>query len=205
MIRNIVFDLGNVLISFKPSDYLEKIQYPEEIRNTILTDIFGSNEWLRLDNGDISTEEAINAISEKSTLKKALITRIFNTRTEIFHPIRNNIKILPELKKGGFKLYYLSNFPVDIYDDVKNANSFFKFFDGGIISAEINISKPDIRIFRVFLEKFNLKPEECLYLDDIEKNVKSAVSAGMTGFTTFGSLDISNELFNILDHTSNKL
>jgi putative hydrolase of the HAD superfamily len=205
MIRNIVFDLGNVLISFKPSEYLEKSQFPHEIRNIILTDIFGSNEWLSLDNGDISTEEAIYSISKKSTLKKALIARIFNTRTEIFHPIGNNIKILPELKKRGFKLYYISNFPADIYDDVKNAYPFFEFFDGGIISAEIKMSKPDIRIFNVFLEKFNLKPEECLYLDDIDKNVKSAVTAGMTGFVTFGSSDISNELYKILDHNSDKL
>ncbi len=200
MIRNIVFDLGNVLISFRPSEYLEKKQYPAKIRNTILSDIFGSIEWLMLDNGDISTIEAINAISKKSTLKKALIIHIFNTWTEIFYPIRSNIKVLPELKKGGFKLYYISNFPADNYNDVKNAYPFFKFFDGGIISAEVNISKPDVRIFRVFLEKFNLIPEECLFLDDNEKNVISAVSTGMKGFTTFGSLDISDNLNELLDH-----
>lgn len=205
MIRNIVFDLGNVLISFKPSEYLVKKNYPEKIRNTILTDIFGSIEWLRLDNGDITTEEAINSISEKSTLEKPEITRIFNTRTEIFYPIDNNIKILPELKERGFKLYYLSNFPADIYNDVKNAYSLFKFFDGGIVSGTVNISKPDIRIFHIFLEKFKLNPEECLYIDDTEKNVKSAVMTGMTGFTTFGSVDISDELNRLLDYNPGRL
>jgi FMN phosphatase YigB (HAD superfamily) len=194
MIRNIVFDLGNVLISFKPSEFLEKNNYPEIKRNIILTDIFCSNEWLLLDNGDISTEDAINAICENSALKRAEIARIFNSRTEIFYPIRNNIKILPELKERGFKLYYISNFPIDIYDDVKNAYPFFEIFDGGIISAEVNLSKPDIRIFKVFLEKFRLNSEECLYLDDIEKNVNSAVLTGMKGFTTHGSTDISEEL-----------
>jgi FMN phosphatase YigB (HAD superfamily) len=194
MIRNIVFDLGNVLISFKPVEFLEKNNYPETIRNTILTDIFGSNEWLLLDNGDISTEDAINAISEKSALKRAEIARIFDSRTEIFYPIGNNIKILPELKERGFRLYYISNFPIDIYGDVKNAYPFFKIFDGGIISAEVNLSKPDIRIFRVFLEKFRLNPLECLYLDDIEKNVNSAVLTGMNGLITYGSTDISEEL-----------
>ncbi len=205
MIRNIVFDLGNVLISFRPSEYLENKDYPEKTRNIILTDIFGSNEWLSLDNGDISTKDAINAISKKSTLKRAEITRIFNTRTEIFHPIWNNIKVLPELKERGFKLYYISNFPADIYDEVKNAYSFFKFFEGGIISAEVKILKPNVRIFRVFLEKFNLVPEECLYIDDIEKNVKSAVITGMKGYTTFGSSDIYDKLNILLDHSPVKL
>jgi FMN phosphatase YigB (HAD superfamily) len=55
MIKNIIFDLGNVLISFKPAEYFEKNKYPENIKNTILSDIFGSNEWLMLDNGEITT------------------------------------------------------------------------------------------------------------------------------------------------------
>jgi len=200
MIRNIVFDLGNVLISFKPSEYLEKKQIPEEIRETILTDIFRSKEWLRLDNGDISTEEAIDSISRNSTLEKAEIMRIFNSRTEIFYPMGDNIKILPELIKRGFKLYFISNFPGDIYEDVKNSYPFFKLFDGGIISAEVNLSKPDVRIFRFFLEKFRLEPGECLYIDDIEQNVQSAIFSGMRGLVTSGSSDIGKQVDDLLDH-----
>ena len=55
MIKNIVFDLGNVLISFKPSEYFDNKNYPETVKAKILSDIFGSKEWLRLDNGDITT------------------------------------------------------------------------------------------------------------------------------------------------------
>jgi len=194
MIRNIVFDLGNVLISFKPAEYLEKNNYPEELKKIVLTDIFAIKEWLMLDNGDITAPEAIDSISSGSTLKKDQIERIFERRTEIFYSIEDNIKILPELKKRGFKLYYISNFPDDIYDDVKKAYPFFKLFDGGLISAEVKISKPDIRIFRIFFEKFNLIPGECLYIDDIEKNVISAISAGMQGYTTFGATDISKSV-----------
>ncbi len=205
MIRNIVFDLGNVLISFKPAEFLEKNGYPDDIRHRILSDIFGSFEWLKLDNGDISTEEAIKSISGRSTLEKPLIKRIFDTRTEIFYPVTGNIKILPELKERGFRLYYISNFPGDIYDEVKNANKFFDFFDGGIISAEVGVSKPDVEIFRVFLKKYDLIADECLYLDDIEKNVKAAASVGIRGFSTFGSTDISEQFYKMLDHYSRKL
>ncbi len=112
--------------------------------------------------------------------------------------------MLPELKEKGFSLYYISNFPADIYSEVKNAYSFFKFFEGGIISAEVNFSKPDIRIFRIFLDRFKLNPEECLYLDDLEKNVNSAVLTGMKGFTTYGSTDISGELNVLLNITPAK-
>ncbi|MCK7534840.1 MAG: hypothetical protein MZV63_29505 [Marinilabiliales bacterium] len=132
MIRNVIFDLGNVLISFRPSDYLEKNNYPENKRKVILADIFRSQEWLSLDNGDISREKAIESIAGRSSLSRQEIALIFDKRTDIMFPLADNVKILPELKKQGFKLYYLSNFPADIFPEVKRSYSFFKHFAGGL-------------------------------------------------------------------------
>jgi len=132
MIRNIVFDLGNVLISFRPSEYLIKKNYPENIRHTILSAVFNSPEWKMLDNGDITTREAIDAISLKSSLKREEIALVFSFRTDIMFPLDDNVRLLPGLKKQGFRLFYLSNFPLDIFDEIKNGYYFFKYFDGGI-------------------------------------------------------------------------
>jgi len=194
MIKNIVFDLGNVLISFRPAEYLEKNNYPNEIRKTILADIFGSQEWLLLDKGEISLKEAIERISGKSTLKREEIALIFKIRTDIMFPLADNTCILPELKKEGFRLYYLSNFPADIFAEIKNRNSFFEYFDGGIISADVKQSKPDEAIFRIFFEKFKISPEESFYIDDLDVNVQAALSVGMKGYCTFGSLNISDQV-----------
>ena len=194
MIKNIVFDLGNVLISFLPSEFLKKKNYPENIRLTILADIFGSSEWRMLDNGDITTWEAIDAISLKSTLKREEIALIFNFRTAIMFPLDDNVRLLPGLKKHGFKLFYLSNFPMDIFEEIKNGYYFFKYFDGGIISSEVKLSKPDIKIFKFLLKKYSLKPLESLYIDDVETNVRAAESAGMKGLVTYGVPDISDKL-----------
>lgn len=202
MIKNIIFDLGNVLISWMPGEYLKKKNYPENIRNTILNDVFGSREWAMLDNGDITTKEAIDAIVLNSTLKREEIALVFNLRTEIMYPLDNNVRLLPELKKQGFKLYFLSNFPLDIFEEVKNDYFFFRYFDGGIISAEVKLSKPDVRIFEFLLEKYSLDPAESLYIDDIENNVRSAETTGMTGFPTYGSQKITEELSQILDRTN---
>jgi epoxide hydrolase-like predicted phosphatase len=198
MIRNIVFDLGNVLISFLPSEYLEKSNYPPEIREVILSDIFRSMEWLMIDNGDLTTEEAIDLISQRSSLKREEIAIIFNKRSDIMFPLEKNVRLLPELKKQGFKLYYLSNFPLDIFDEIKNGYSFFRDFDDGIISAMVKCSKPDVRIFKILFKNFGIDPKESLYIDDIESNVKAAESLGMKGLVTFGSDDISEKLFSII-------
>jgi FMN phosphatase YigB (HAD superfamily) len=195
MIRNIVFDLGNVLISFRPSEYLEKNNYPPEKRNIILSDIFWSREWLLLDNGDLGTREAIDLIAKRSSLTRAEIALIFNKRTEIMFPLVNNVRLLPGLRKEGYRLYYLSNFPADIFEEVKRSYPLFKYFDGGIISANVRFSKPDPGIFRVLFEKYDLRAEECFFIDDNQENLIAAEKIGMTVFFTSGSTNISAGLF----------
>jgi epoxide hydrolase-like predicted phosphatase len=202
MIKNIVFDFGNVLISFKPSEFFDKKNYPENIKATILSDIFDSKEWGMLDKGVISTTEAIDAITSKSSLKKEEIAHIFNLRTEIIFPIDPNVRLLPELKKRGFGVYFLSNFPIDLFEEVKTGYYFFKYFDGGIISSEVKFSKPEKRIYEILLEKYSLIPEECLFIDDLEINVKAAESAGMIGLVTFGSQEISEGIEDALNLAS---
>ena len=202
MIKNIVFDLGNVLISFRPSEFFDKKGYPENIKATILADIFASKEWLRLDNGEINTKEAIEAISLKSSLKREEIAHIFNLRKELIFPLDENVRLLPDLKKRGFRLYFLSNFPMDLFEEVKTDYYFFRYFDGGIISAEAKVSKPDIEFYNILLKKYSLVPEECLYIDDLEINVLVAESLGMKGLFTFGSTVISKEIENALKTVS---
>jgi glucose-1-phosphatase len=194
MIKNLIFDLGNVLISFRPSEYLDKKNYPENIKAKILTEIFGSKEWIMLDNGIINTRQAIDSIAAYSSLKKEEIAHIFNLRTELLFPLDENVRLLPELKKQGFRLFFLSNFPLDLFEEVKTGYYFFKYFDGGVISAEAKVSKPDSRIYDILLKKYSLTPEECLYIDDIEINVKAGEAAGMKGLVTFGSPAISKEI-----------
>ena len=202
MIKNVIFDLGNVLISFKPAEYLDKNEYSEEYKVRILTDIFNACEWLQLDNGDITVKEAINRISARSSLTRDEIVHIFNIRTDLMFPLFENATLLPGLKKRGYSLFYLSNFPLDIFPEIKSENHFFKFFDGGIISAEARHSKPNIRIYEILLEKYSLIPEECLFIDDLESNVQAAESIGIKGLVTHGSHKIVREVNDALSITA---
>lgn len=194
MIKNIIFDLGNVLISFRPAEYLEKNNYPLSISDVILNDIFRSREWAMIDNGSITTDEAIEILSVKSSLKKPEIAEIFNLRTNIMFPLEKNARLLPVLKKQNLRIFYLSNFPMDIFGEIKKSFQFFTYFDGGIISAEVKCSKPDPNIYRILSEIYKLKPDECLFIDDYEGNTRAAENLGMKVFYTAGSTDIRNDL-----------
>ena len=199
MIKNIIFDLGNVLLSWKPGEFFEKSGYDYKTIDLIMNSVFKSSEWLRLDNGDLTTPEAIDQIAANSSLKKEYISSLFNLRTKIIYPLNGNIKLLPELKKRGFKLYFLSNFPLDFFEEVKKEYEFFRYFDGGIISAEVNHSKPDIKIYKILLDKYSLQPEECFYIDDMEINVRAAASAGIKGYCNYGSQVSSGDLYKMLN------
>jgi len=198
MIRNVIFDLGNVLINFRPSEYLDKKEYSKEVKAIILSDIFNAKEWFQLDNGDITIPEAIESIAERSSLTKEEIARIFDLRTDIMVPIDQNVILLPELKKRGYRLYFLSNFPIDIFQTIRSDNDFFNYFDGGLISAEVRYSKPDKKIYEILLEKYALKANECLFIDDLEVNVRAAEATGMEGLVTYGSEKISDSINDFL-------
>ena len=180
MIKNIVFDLGNVLLNWNPEHYFIEKGYSTEARDIILGDVFRSQEWLMLDNGDLSIEEAVAIISAKSELDSDQILAAFNARLEILYPIESNVKLLPNLKRKGFKLYYLSNFPGDIFDEVHGGNTFFRYFDGGLISAHVRASKPDPLIFRHLQERYGISFHETLFIDDLIQNVSAALLLGMS-------------------------
>ena len=198
MIKNIIFDLGNVLISFKTKEYLEKKGYPEELKNKILADIFYSCEWLELDNGDITPAQATEKIAKRSSLKESEIAEIFDLRTDIMFPLEQNVKLMPMLKQEGYKLYYLSNFMSDVFPEIQNSYPFFSLFDGGIISAHVKVSKPDEAIYRLLIEKYSLIAGESLFIDDLETNTKAAEKIGMKSLHTCGSEDIGTALREIL-------
>ncbi len=194
MIKNLIFDLGNVLISFRPSEFFDKKNYPEKMKSTILADIFASKEWLLLDNGEINTRQAIEGIASKSSLKREEIEHVFNLRTELIFPLDSNVRLLPELKKRGFRLFFLSNFPMDIFEEVKTDYYFFKYFEGGVISAEAKFSKPDRQIYELLLSRYDLISEESLFIDDLEVNVIAAEELGIKGLITYGSLELAEKI-----------
>lgn len=182
MIKNIIFDLGNVLISYRPYDYLTQKGYPEKDIDIIMKDIFKSREWFFLDNGDITLSDAINSIASCSSLSKATISEIFSNLTELLFPITDNANLLPVLKEKGYDLFYLSNFPLEQFYKTKERCPFFKYFTGGIISAEVHLSKPDYRIFNLIFSKYNLSVKDSIFIDDTLLNIDAALTLDLKSF-----------------------
>lgn len=179
MIKNIIFDLGNVLIDYNPIDFIEK-NIKKENQQKFLEIVFKSQEWLDLDRGCLEYEEAIEIFSKKLPEEKQRIEDLFNNNIEgVLFPNKKNIEFLKELKEKNLNLYILSNFHKNAFLNMAKKYGFNKYFDGGVISYECKLLKPEKEIFLTILENYNLIPEETLFIDDTLINIETAKQMGI--------------------------
>ena len=179
-IKNIVFDLGRVLIKFEPKEYTEK-NVPEEKREAFYNGIFGSDEWQMLDRGTLSYEEAKKIFKERVSGVDKEIDRLFDADLfKILQPIEENVKLLPELKKK-YNLYILSNFHQPAFEHIFKKYDFFRLFDGHTVSCYYYLLKPEKEIYETLIKKFNLIPEETVFIDDTKVNIEACEKEGIRG------------------------
>lgn len=177
MFKNIIFDIGNVLLDFNPKEYL-KLKLKEDKIIEVYEEIFKSKEWLMLDRGTILEEEAIDIIANRSNENAELIKLSFENWYDILRPIDKNISVLRKLKESGYKVYYLSNFHLKAFENVTSKYDFFNIFDGGVVSYEEKLIKPEIEIYNKIIEKYNLNANESIFIDDMEENIEKAKEVG---------------------------
>ena len=179
-IKNIVFDLGRVLIKFEPKEYIEQ-NVPEEKREDFYNGIFGSTEWLMLDRGTLSYEDAKKIFKERVSGVDKQIDRLFNVDLfEILQPIEENVKLLPKLKEK-YNLYILSNFHQPAFEHIFKKYEFFRLFDGHTVSCYYYLLKPEKEIYDTLIDKFNLIPEETVFIDDSKVNIDACEKEGIRG------------------------
>ena len=179
-IKNIVFDLGRVLIKFEPKEYIEQ-NVPEEKREDFYNGIFGSTEWLMLDRGTLSYEDAKKIFKERVPGADKQIDRLFDVDLfEILQPIEENVKLLSKLKKK-YNLYILSNFHQPAFEHIFKKYEFFRLFDGHTVSCYYYLLKPEKEIYDTLIDKFNLIPEETVFIDDTKVNIDACEKEGIRG------------------------
>jgi len=183
MIKNVIFDLGRVLINFDPETYLKELGLNSDDRKIYLNDIFKGSEWLDLDRGVIDEEQAIETIVAKGRIKEREVRKVLDERIHFFTELSLNSPLVKKIKDKGYKLYILSNFPKIPFEILFKKYEFFRNFDGGVVSYEegVNVIKPDSRIYDILLSKYNLLPEETVFIDDTLVNIEKAEEYGITG------------------------
>jgi len=193
---NFVFDIGNVLISYKPLPYLEGLFPEKSVAEKVYKTIFRSPEWEYLDQGVLTYKQASEIFCAREPDYEAAICLAIENVYDIFVPIAETVELLPVIKDAGHNLYYLSNIHVEIRDYFLNKHQFFKLFNGGVFSCDVHLMKPSPEIFRCFLDTCHLAPEDCVFFDDIEENVAAARNEGINGVLFTGAQCVKRVLLN---------
>ncbi len=189
MIRNIVFDMGNVLIHWRPALFVERMAIPEEDRPALLREVFGSVEWIQMDRGTLSFEEGLGAICRRlpERLRGPAREMTLDWWRHWLLPVEGMAELVRELKALGYGVYLLSNAKEDLpryFDRIPGSEC----FDGRIVSADWKLLKPQPEIYRTLLREYDLQAEECFFIDDLNINIEGAWFVGMDGAIFDGDL-----------------
>lgn len=182
MIRNIIFDMGHVLMYFLPSVYIERLGIPADDGKLLFREVFHSVEWIRLDRGSITEEEAVENMCRRLPVRlhEAVRELVCGWWKGPLIPVEGMEALVAELKEQGYGIYLLSNASKrlpEYFDRIPGA----QYFDGKIVSAQWGVLKPQPEIYQKLLEQYRLKPEECFFVDDVPANVEGAYHMGISG------------------------
>ena len=186
MIRNLVFDMGNVLIHWTADGIMDSmgVKNPED-RKILLSKMFRTPEWTDLDWGRKSVEEGEKIFRSRIPERLWLYIHHAIYWEDMLSPVEGMADYIREKKKEGYSIYLLSNAPArceEIFPSIPGSEC----FDGIVYSGSVKMIKPHRDIFLYLLDKFSLRTGECLFIDDLEANVKTALECGMHGLVFKG-------------------
>lgn len=183
MLKNIIFDFGNVIMNYNPDEILNHYELSPKDHDLVRKTIFESKEWGEIDAGKITEEEAteifISKVPDKLKRKVKQIMATWPENVDFYEPVFNYME---ELRKQGYKIYGLSNTGMQFANFVKNSEM-GNYFDGYVFSAQEKLMKPDRRIYERLVARYILNPEESIFIDDLKANTDAAKKLGMLAFT----------------------
>ena len=193
MIRNIIFDIGNVLSAFRWEGFLADKGFDKEMIDRIGNASVRTDAWYEFDKGVYSDEEVVELFVKNDPEIAAEIHKAFDYVEGMVELYPYTMDWINGFKTDGYKVYYLSNFSYKAETQCPESLSFLPIMDGGILSYTVKMTKPDSKIYELLLSTYDLKAEECIFIDDTLRNVEAAEKLGIHGvrFTSQKDTDSS--------------
>jgi putative hydrolase of the HAD superfamily len=179
VVRNVIFDLGGVLLEWNPDDILSRFQPDSELRSRLKGDLFGHADWRMFDRGGLTESQVIDRMQVRIGLARAELVAIVDAVRESLVEKPDTVKLIRALHQRGIALYCLSNMPASIYAHLRLRHAFWDVFRGIVISGEVQMIKPEPEVFSHLLERFELRAEESVFVDDLPVNIEAARRVGL--------------------------
>lgn len=179
MITTIIFDIGNVLADFTWEEHYRSFGYDEETLLRLANATVKNPAWNEYDRGVLSDEEIMQKFIESDPGLEDILRKVLKNKKTMVRRNEYAIPWIKELQKKGYRCLYLSNFSKASEKDCAEALDFIPYMDGGILSYREKVIKPMPEIYQLLIDRYELVPEECVFLDDTVHNLEAAEKFGI--------------------------
>ncbi len=177
-VRNVIMDLGGVMLQWNPDHLLTPFEPQPHLRAKLRTSIFGQY-WRQYDRGEITEAQLVDHLESGSGQTRERVLAIIEAVRGHLSEKPDTVRLVRDLKQRGFNLYCLSNMPSPMYAHLLRQHAFFEVFQGIVVSGEIQMMKPEPQIYLHLLERFGLRAQESVFVDDLKVNVEAARAVGL--------------------------
>ena len=192
MLKNLVFDFGNVLVRFEPYHMLRKYVGSDAEAEELRRMIYESKDWIDGDLGYLMRPEVVERLCRKNPEKAELLRRVMPECPSILVMPDETHQLLEDLEKAGFACYFISNVNPDDFNYMRNRYSAMAALEG-VASFQEHIRKPEAAIYQTLLDRYGLKAEESIFVDDMPVNTAAAERLGFRTITLTGGADTLKE------------
>lgn len=196
MIKHFIFDIGNVIVDFDPIPYFEKL-LPGKHMELVCGLVF-DEDWARLDEGVYTGDEVREIQLKKYPEYQEQINCIHDHWMQMMKLKVETISFMKEVKKKGYTTYLLSNIGKESHTYLQKTYGFFDLVDGMVLSYQERLLKPDKRIYECLIDRYQLSPQECVFFDDKEENVRIAKELGIHGIVFQTIAQAKKEVENVI-------
>ena len=190
MNKNVVFDIGGVLADYRIKEFLADKGFDPAMTRRILRASVMSPYWGKFERGEITEEETLQGFASIDPEIESELRLAYSSVAGMLTIRDYAITLVRQLKEAGYGVYFLSNYSRKAYDECGESLAFMPYMDGGLVSFKAGKTKPDPQMYQLFLEKYGLRAENCIFVDDTAENVEAAKQLGFAGivFTSYESL-----------------
>ena len=193
-IRTVVFDIGGVLVGFDFKEFIAGKGCDEAKTERIIADTVKSPWWKEYDRGYMTDDEIMDKFCEGDPEMADEIRRIFADIHGMLNRREESIPWIHALKAAGYQVLVLSNYSQRALDGCPEANDFLSEVDGGILSFRDHLIKPDPAIYQLLVTRYDLTPEETVFIDDTPVNIDAAIEQGWKGIVWHDRAQVEEEL-----------
>ena len=178
-IDTVIFDIGGVLVDFGREHFFEQFGFSREMCLRLYASTLQSPHWKEFDRGVLTDEEVVDRfVAFAPELENEIRASMKNVHGVVLR-MDETIPWIRKVKESGRKTLYLSNYSHKVARENAEAMDFLPYLDGGLFSCDCRLIKPDPAFYQLLIEKYNLDPARCVFLDDTPENLETAASFGI--------------------------